>query len=231
MDEPVTASISAERVDRDNRDNRSTSPSVKKGLSPQKRVAILLLSVFGLIVLFFFATVFTAKYTKKWKSTLWLLNGDQAFSYRSLLLGMLSAMAFGFIDNAGLFFGIPSYAIADGYAIATARTVEITIACSAVNFFALAVAVFAGLAVEKKYSLRSALWLLPGAYLLTLLANAARIISTQYTDAMAAAWLPDVLHAGMHALAGALIFMFSLAIGYYAIWRCINEYEKNKASA
>jgi len=106
MDEPVTASISAERVDRDNRDNRSTSPSVKKGLSPQKRVAILLLSVFGLIVLFFFATVFTAKYTKKWKSTLWLLNGDQAFSYRSLLLGMLSAMAFGFIDNAGLFFGM-----------------------------------------------------------------------------------------------------------------------------
>ena len=34
------------------------------------------------------------------------MNGEQKFTFRALILGMLSSMAFGFIDNAGLWFGM-----------------------------------------------------------------------------------------------------------------------------
>lgn len=75
-------------------------------MSPLTKVVILISSVIGIIILFALITIGIAILKKKWKSFTWLMNGDQPFTIRALFLGMLSSMAFGFIDNAGLFFGM-----------------------------------------------------------------------------------------------------------------------------
>lgn len=51
-------------------------------------------------------TVFVIRQYGEWVSFTWFMNGDREFSVRVLLLSMVSAIVFGFIDNAGLFFGM-----------------------------------------------------------------------------------------------------------------------------
>jgi hypothetical protein len=51
-------------------------------------------------------TVFVLRQYGEWVSFTWFMNGDRAFSVRVLLLSMVSAIVFGFIDNAGLSFGM-----------------------------------------------------------------------------------------------------------------------------
>lgn len=75
-------------------------------MAPITKVIILMASVLGLIILFAGITVAIAVSQGKWRSFTWLMNGEQPFTFRALFLGMLSSMAFGFIDNAGLFFGM-----------------------------------------------------------------------------------------------------------------------------
>jgi len=130
-----------------------------------------------------------------------------------------------------IFLGAPLRVIETGYAIHMSKPIEVTTACSAINFFSLTLAVFAGLAVGSRWSFRSLLCLLPAAYLLTLLANTSRIVSTWYTDTLAALWFPDSLHKGIHALAGAVIFMTALSFGYYILWRLFNEHENEETAA
>jgi len=55
-------------------------------------------------------TVFVLRQYGEWVSFAWFMNGDRAFSVRVLLLSMVSAIVFGFIDNAGLFFGMSALA-------------------------------------------------------------------------------------------------------------------------
>ena len=74
--------------------------------APLTKVIILFASVIGIIILFAAITVAIAISQGKWRSFTWLMNGEQPFTFRALFLGMLSTMAFGFIDNAGLFFGM-----------------------------------------------------------------------------------------------------------------------------
>ena len=78
----------------------------KNGMSSQTKAIIFLFSVGGLLLLFLIITIIVSKFTNNWKSIGWLLNGDQPFTFKALMLGMFSSMAFGFIDNAGLFFGM-----------------------------------------------------------------------------------------------------------------------------
>jgi len=77
-----------------------------ENMAPLTKVIILLASVMGIIIFFAGITIAIAISHGKWRSFTWLMNGDQPFTFRALLLGMLSSMAFGFIDNAGLFFGM-----------------------------------------------------------------------------------------------------------------------------
>ena len=62
--------------------------------------------VFGIMTITLLLTIFTIKQQNQWKSLSWFLNGEKPFSVRVLLLSMVSAMVFGFIDNSGLFFGM-----------------------------------------------------------------------------------------------------------------------------
>lgn len=78
----------------------------KQGTSPVMKVVWLFVAVIVIILVMFFITMWMAKSRGKWRSTTWLLNGDRKFAVRTLLLGGMSAMAFGFVDNAGLFFGM-----------------------------------------------------------------------------------------------------------------------------
>ena len=70
------------------------------------RVIVLVSSVIGIILVLFAITVMISKYQGQWQSVSWLLNGEKPFRVRTLLLAMLSALTFGFVDNAGLFFGM-----------------------------------------------------------------------------------------------------------------------------
>ena len=74
--------------------------------APLTKVIILFASVIGIIIPFAAITVAIAISQGKWRSFTWLMNGEQPFTFRALFLGMLYTMAFGFIDNAGLFFGM-----------------------------------------------------------------------------------------------------------------------------
>jgi hypothetical protein len=70
------------------------------------RLYKLMIGVFIIFIITLLTTYLVIKYNGQWKSLTWMLNGDQTFTFRSLILGMVSAMVFGFIDNAGLFFGM-----------------------------------------------------------------------------------------------------------------------------
>lgn len=50
--------------------------------------------------------MYVLKAHNKWVSMTWFLNGERKFSFKILFYSMISAMVFGFIDNAGLFFGM-----------------------------------------------------------------------------------------------------------------------------
>lgn len=71
-----------------------------------KQVINLFVSVACIMIITLFITIYVLKTQNKWTSLTWFLNGDKPFSLRTLLLSMVSAMVFGFIDNAGLFFGM-----------------------------------------------------------------------------------------------------------------------------
>lgn len=75
-------------------------------LEPYVKVIILFSTFAAIIGLLLGITIFTAKYKDQWRSFVWFLNGDQKFSFKALILTMISGIAFGFVDNAGLWFGV-----------------------------------------------------------------------------------------------------------------------------
>lgn len=66
----------------------------------------LMLCIIAIMVTTMLMTVYVLKTDNKWRSYGWFLNGEKHFSIRTLMLSMVSAMVFGFIDNAGLYFGM-----------------------------------------------------------------------------------------------------------------------------
>ena len=73
----------------------------------QKKAAMMLLIYVSILMLaIMLVTIMMIKMHGEWVSFSWFINGDRKFSVRILLLSMVSAMVFGFIDNAGLFFGM-----------------------------------------------------------------------------------------------------------------------------
>ena len=79
----------------------------KQRTTEERKAAIMLLVYVTILMLIvMLLTIMTIKQYGEWVSFSWFINGDKPFSMRVLLLSMVSAMVFGFIDNAGLFFGM-----------------------------------------------------------------------------------------------------------------------------
>lgn len=125
---------------------------------------------------------------------------------------------------AALFLSAPVQQTADGYRINLALPIEVTTDCSAIKFFSLALAVLVGLAVERRWSHRGYLALVPLTYAITLFANASRIISTWYIDSLFAPLLHTTYQAGLHGVVGALIFMSTLVALYITLGRSSHEH-------
>jgi len=70
------------------------------------KVVILLSTFAGIIIVLLAIAIFLAKKYKQWKSFTWFINGEQRFTMKALILGMLSSVVFGFVDNSGLWFGM-----------------------------------------------------------------------------------------------------------------------------
>lgn len=66
----------------------------------------LLITVGIIMTVTLLCTIFILKQNNEWTSLMWFLNGEKPFSVRVLVLSMVSGLVFGFIDNAGLFFGM-----------------------------------------------------------------------------------------------------------------------------
>ena len=122
------------------------------------------------------------------------------------------------------FLGAPLSITAEGGLIHAAWPIEVTTACSGIRFFALTLAVLAGLAVEQRRSGWHWLVLPLIAYAGTIAANVSRILSTWYIDAWMAPHLPRSLQAGLHGLTGALVFSSVLAALYIVLWRTHHEH-------
>ena len=72
----------------------------------KRKLATLLLVTAFICIAAFLVTQLLAMSYGQWKGVSWFLNGDQQFTVRALLLSMVSGLIFGFVDNAGLFFGL-----------------------------------------------------------------------------------------------------------------------------
>jgi len=77
-----------------------------KSMNPLTKVFVLLASFAGIIIVLFGISVYLAKSKNQWKSFTWFMNGDQKFTIKALILGMMSSVVFGFVDNSGLWFGM-----------------------------------------------------------------------------------------------------------------------------
>ena len=66
----------------------------------------LFISVVFIMSITMLLAMYVLKAHNKWVSMTWFLNGERKFSFKILFYSMISAMVFGFIDNAGLFFGM-----------------------------------------------------------------------------------------------------------------------------
>ncbi len=132
---------------------------------------------------------------------------------------------------AAMFLSAPVQVMENGYLIPLAFPIEVTTACSAIKFFCLSLAVFSGMAMEQRWSLRWRIALIPVVYGLSVLANASRIICTWYIYYLLAPHLPDIFKSGMHGLLGALIFMTTMTAVYAILWRYNNEHRKQTLAA
>lgn len=132
---------------------------------------------------------------------------------------------------AALFLSAPVQLSMAGYRIDLALPIEVTSDCSAIKFFSVALAVLAGLAVERRWSRRAYLALIPLAYATTVFANASRIVSTWYIDSLFAPLLHATYHAGLHGVVGALIFMTTLVSLCATLGRSPHEHRNETTAA
>jgi len=132
---------------------------------------------------------------------------------------------------AALFLSAPVQFASNGYRIDVAFPIEVTTDCSAIKFFSVALAVLAGLAVERRWSPIGYLALVPLAYTMTLLANTSRIVSTWYIDSLFAPLLHTTYQAGLHGAVGALIFMSTLVALYITLGRSPHEHGNETTAA
>jgi hypothetical protein len=128
---------------------------------------------------------------------------------------------------ASAFFHAPWTPTEDGYLIALpALAIRVTLACSGAQFFCLLWSLM-WIATTTAYS---RLDFRPGllvdlarcaalAYGLTILANAARILTGSWASLWARRVLPETFHSGVHLATGIVVFVCFLMAGYaLALW-------------
>ncbi len=93
--------------------------------------------------------------------------------------------------------------------------------CSGSDFFGL----LTGLLVWVSLRLRPRLvWLAPlAAYLMTVIANAGRLVAVLVSESFLASRLPDYLHGSLHAATGIAVFL-PLLIATYLVWERMITY-------
>jgi hypothetical protein len=130
----------------------------------------------------------------------------------------------------------PWEATDQGYLIALpALSIHVTRACSAAQFFCLlwslmaAVGIAGGAGRGWRIFVRMGLPRLAGygllAYVLTLLANTARVLLGWWAGLWARYVLPESFHAGVHLAVGLCVFTLFLMIGYIMALRLSNRPE------
>lgn len=111
----------------------------------------------------------------------------------------------------------------DGYTIPVApMPINVALECSAIRYFCVAAALLAGLCVERR-RIGLIVLMLPAAYALTLVANAARIVCGWHAQRIAAGFLPARDLASVHMGVGAACFIMFLILAYGLIERSLSH--------
>jgi exosortase K len=133
-----------------------------------------------------------------------------------------------------IFLGSDCIATPEGYMLTNEMLpVHVTKACSAASFFMLLLVLISG-AVIKSLQIKEFLkitWIIPLAYIITISANAARIVGGWITGRWARMVLPENFWAGIHLGTGVVVFLTFLIATYLLLkWRPLYGYQGNKAS-
>lgn len=133
-----------------------------------------------------------------------------------------------------LFLGVDCITTEHGYMLTNRiLTVHVTRACSAANFFILLSALIVGLVIKSARfrELLKIVWILPLAYIITILANSSRIVGGWITGRWARSVLPENFWPGVHLGTGIVVFLTFLILTYLLLtWSSYNEYQRNKTS-
>lgn len=93
------------------------------------------------------------------------------------------------------------------------QTINVTSTCSAFGFFCLLCAVLLinlPTSLPKKYMVMGSVLVLPAAYVITILANAGRIIGAYYAHHLGRLFLPHNFQAALHQGVGIAVFLGTL---------------------
>lgn len=119
----------------------------------------------------------------------------------------------------------------DGYLIANkALPVHITNACNASSFFILTLVIVSTAVIQsfKPHELIKFYWAFPLAYIITILANSARIIAGWLTGKWARMILPHNYWPSIHLATGVFVFLTFLIATYVILkWRPPNGYQNS----
>jgi exosortase K len=133
-----------------------------------------------------------------------------------------------------LFLGADCITTENGYMLTNRiLAVHVTKACSAAGFFILLSALMVGVVIKsaRLSQLMKIVWILPLAYIITILANSARILGGWVTGKWARRVLPENFWPGVHLGTGIVVFLTFLILTYLLLtWRSYNEYQGNETS-
>jgi exosortase K len=131
-----------------------------------------------------------------------------------------------------LFLGSDCIPTANGYMLTNeSLAIHITKACSGASFFILLCALIISVTIKsiRMNDVVKLCWILPLAYIVTLLANSSRILAGWITGRWARAFLPEDLWGGVHLGTGVVIFLTFLICTYsLLIWKANNGLERIK---
>ena len=130
---------------------------------------------------------------------------------------------------AALLLGSPGGATAEGFRVFAAPAVHVTLACSGLNYFFIVTAALVYAAVQQR-RFRFLAAAVPAAYLLTLLANTARIVCGWHTRVLAQTLLPERWYGLVHMGTGIVCFLMTLLIAFIFIQRSWSHDPKSIAS-
>lgn len=131
-----------------------------------------------------------------------------------------------------LFLGSDCITTSEGYLLTNdLLAIHVTKVCSGASFFILLCALMIGLTVQSiglKNLIRLS-WILPLAYVVTILANSSRILGGWITGRWARAFLPEPWWGGIHLGTGVVIFLtFLIAIYSILTWKTYHGLERIK---